>query len=184
MTETDITRPNRRQLLTALAGGVGALAGCLGDDDGDDGSDGESGDDGIPDDVDEQLVLNGIVLNTAFPVRLVDPDTEEVLADVHYHPSSRHWHRMPLSIPEGEWTRFRFVVRNHESDHVPLGPDGELSVEVEPGPDTPRDLLDMEVDGEFLELYGRQPGTGEFDVYLTKDGERVWDAPVLVVRVE
>jgi len=185
MSPTDSHHPSRRLLLATLAGGVGVLAGCLDGDDGatDDGSD-ESDDGGIPDDVDEGLVLDGIVLNTAFPVRLVDPDTEEVLTDVHYHPSARHWHRMPLPIPEGEWTQLRVVVRNHEGEHVPLGPGGELTVEMEPGADTPRDLVDVEIDGDLVGLYGRRPGIGEFNLNLVRDGERVWEAPGLAVRVE
>lgn len=175
----DAVRPTRRQLLATLAGGTLALAGCLGDDDGDDDDSGE-----IPDDIDPGLVLNGLVLDSAFPVQLAEAETDRVLADVHYHPTFRHWHQLPVSVPEGEWRQLRAVVTDHAGERVPLGPDGDLTIEMEPDADTARDLLDIEIDGEFLNLYGDRRGTGEYDFYLVDDGERVWEAPALAVRVE
>jgi hypothetical protein len=180
--------PTRRRVLAAVAGGVGALAGCLGDggdgnDDGGDGSD--DGSEEPAEEVDEELVLEeGVVLNTAFPVRLFDPDSREVVADVHYHPEFSHWHRMPLSIPSGQWTRYRVRVVDRNDEQIPLGPDGVLTVEMEAADDTPRDIVDIEVDGADVDLYGRRPGVGDYVFALVNDGERVWEGSLLSVSVE
>lgn len=178
-------RHTRRAVLAGVSAGVAALAGCTGSggDDGDD-SGGSDGDDS-PEEVDEELRLgNGVVLNTAFPVRLADPDTEEVVADVHYHPEFSHWHQMPLSIPREQWVRYEVLVVDREGQEVPLGPDGPLAVEMEPAEDTPRDILDFEIDGPRIDLYGRQPGTGDFVFALETDGDRVWEGSLLAIRVE
>ena len=173
---------NRRRFLAGVATGTALLAGCLGSDDT---SGDEEPDDGDPpDDVDDQLVLNGLVLDTAFPLRLVDPETDQVLADVHYHTDFRHWHNMPLSVPAGERTRLRLLVSDHNGEAIPLGEGGELQAETELTPDTPGDLLDIDTDGEYLELYGNRPGDGGYEIFLLKDDEVVWETPELVVQVE
>jgi hypothetical protein len=175
-------RPTRRRVLVAT-GGVAALAGCLGgggtDDDGADDNGGEPAEE-----VDEELRLGGgLVLNTAFPVRLADPDTEEVVADVHYHPEFSHWHRMPLSVPLEQQVRYRVVVTDSESQEIPLGPDGELSIEMEPADDTPGDILDYEVEGPIIDMFGTRPGVGEYVFSLVRNGEQVWQGSLLTVRV-
>lgn len=135
--------------------------------------------------LDEELVLSGdVVLNTAFPVRLADPDTGEVVADVHYHPEFNHWHQMPLLVPESERVRYTVLVRDRDGQRVPLGPDGELAVEVEPAGDTPRDVVDIEVTGEQVDLRGLRPGTGDLVFGLVDGDERVWQGSLLSVSVE
>jgi hypothetical protein len=179
----DRLRPTRRQLLGGVAVGVTAIAGCVGGDD--DGGNENSSDDSSSE-VDEGLVINDeVVLNSAFPVRLADPDTEEVVANVHYHSSEfNHWHRMPLTIPLEAWVRYRVVVVDSEDEAVPLGPDGPLSIELEPAEDTPRDIVTYEIDGDSLDLYGRRPGTGDFVFSLVDDGERIWQGSLLSIRVD
>jgi hypothetical protein len=165
----------------AGVGGLVALAGCLGDGGGDNG--GNGGEDGRA--VDEELRLgDGIVLNTAFPVRLADPDTGEVVADVHYHPDFSHWHRMPLSVPTEQEIRYRVVVTNSEGEEVPLGPDGDLTVGMEPADGTPRDLVDYEIDGAAIDVYGIRPGVGDYVFSLVNEGERVWQGSLLSLSVE
>lgn len=173
-------RPTRRRLL-AGTGGLVALAGCLGDSGGGD----DEGDDGDDEEVDEELRLgDGIVLNTAFPVRLANPDTEAVVADVHYHPEFSHWHRMPLSIPLEQQVRYRVVVTDSDDEEIPLGPDGELTVEMSPAEDTPGDLVDYEIDGATIDMYGTRPGVGDYVFSLVNDGEQVWQGSLLSVSVE
>lgn len=180
---TDRLRPTRRQLLAGVTAGVGTLAGCLGGD-GDNTTD-DGGDNNSQELVNEELRLGGdIVLNTAFPVRLADPDTEEVVANVHYHPEFNHWHRMPLSIPLEEQVRYRVLVVDSNEQEVPLGSDGPLTVDLEPAENTPRDIVDFEVEGPSVDLYGRRPGTGDFVFALANSGDRVWQGSLLSIRVE
>ncbi|MFT4882217.1 MAG: hypothetical protein ACI9HI_002239 [Salinirussus sp.] len=170
-------------MLTATGGVVVALAGCLGDGGG--GDDERSGDDDAPEAVDEELRLgDGVVLNTAFPVRLADPDTEEVVANVHYHPDFSHWHRMPLSVPLEQQVRYRVVVTNSDDEEIALGPDGELTVEMEPADDTPSGLVAYEVDGASIDMYGNRPGVGDYVFSLVNNGEQVWQGSLLSVSVE
>jgi hypothetical protein len=176
-------RPTRRRVLTVTGGVVVALAGCLGDGGG--GDDERSGDDDAPEAVDEELRLgDGVVLNTAFPVRLADPDTEEVVANVHYHPDFSHWHRMPLSVPLKQQVRYRVVVTNSDDEEIALGPDGELTVEMEPADDTPSGLVAYEVDGASIDMYGNRPGVGDYVFSLVNNGEQVWQGSLLSVSVE
>ncbi len=170
-------RRSRRQFLAGVAVGTLALAGCLSGDDDDESDD-------VPDDIDPNLVLNGVVLNSAFPLQLINPDTNERLADVHYHPEFRHWHAMPLSIPYDEAFGLEVRVEDTNRDPISLGEDGELQVEVEPSDGTPNRLVDIEINGEHIELYGNDVGDGNFDFRLLKDGDVAWEAPPLQISVD
>lgn len=180
---------DRRRVLFGIGAGTAALAGCLnggGDDSGANGEDGDPNEttDAVPDDYDPGLVLDGIALDSAFPIRLADPQTDDTLSDIHYHsPEQMHWHRMPLTIPRAESTQIEVVVQDHQTDRIPLGPDGELTVEMEPIPSTANDLIDIEIDGAMLDLYGTRQGTGTYEVGLRQNEDTVWAAPDLTIEV-
>lgn len=178
---------SRRRALVGLAGTTLMLAGCLGggDDDAsnDSPADGAS-DDGQPDEGENGIVLDEVVLNTGFPIQLVQVGTEAVRTEVHYHDSEfQHWHDMPLSIPEGETEQFRIRIVDPQREPISLGPDAPLQLQVTDA-GAPPGLADITVDGERITVTGNRPGEGEYDVALLENDERVLDIDPLVVRVE
>jgi len=176
MTREDTsTRRSRRAVLGTGAAITAGLAGCLGGGGGSD--DGEEQPAAGP-------TVDGLVLSAASPVLIFDPDTGDDLADVHYHAAedSTHWHEMPLRIPAGEWTTLRIEVRNREGEPVALGPDGRLTVELDPTAETASGFLDVEGTGELVDVHAPSPGDGDVGLWLREEGERVWTAPTLFVR--
>jgi hypothetical protein len=170
---------DRRHLL-ALLGSSAALAGCVGGDSGGDNTGNDTSDDGAENfsDVPDDLVLDGVALSSGFPVVLFDPDTEERLADIHYHEneSFQHWHSDPLDVPTDEWRRVGVRVNSHDGGTVPVGEDGDLQVELEPA-DTTSGRVEVEVRGDTIRFRGVSRGTVSFDVHLIRNGERAWTAP-------
>lgn len=177
MTGRNTNERSRRQFLAGVTAGSLALAGCLGGDDAEESEE-------VPDDTDPGLVLNGTVLNSAFPVQLVNPDTNERLTDVHYHPDFRHWHAMPLSIPYDEPLTVTVRVEDTNRERVPLGENGEVAVAIEPADDTPNQLVDIEIEGDRVELHGNDVGDGAFEFRLVKGDEVAWEAPPLLISVD
>ena len=184
---------SRRQVIASAVGVSVALAGCLGgaDDDEDDGvttdAGGRDDDDGDGDTTGaDGPQLNGLVLDSGFPVQLIDPETDERVADVHYHDSDdfSHWHNMPLSIPEGEHTRLEVRVLDSEGEDVSLGDDGQLQFAFEPTSDTPHSLIDIETDGRHLFLSPTRFGDGIYEIIFSKDGAEVWTSPALEISID
>lgn len=181
--------PTRRRVLLSIGAGTVAVTGCLDggrDDSGasDDGDEPNQTDGAIPEDYDPGLILDGIALDSAFPIQLVDPQTGESLSDIHYHsPEQMHWHKMPLTMPIATATRIEVLVRDHQTNQVPLGPNGDLTVEMDPVASTADDLIDIEIDGEFLDLYGSRQGIGTYEFFLRQNEDTVWEAPDLTIEV-
>lgn len=182
----------RRTLLAGTVTGLSAvMAGCLGDGDDDaehgeqtDGdSDTAANDSELPDDIDPGLVLNGVALHAAFPVRLVDPSTDERLAEVHFHTDHRHWHATPLRIQRGEQTRLEVRILDHHEAPLDLGAEAQFGVIVEPTAETAGDLVDITVDGDQLLFEGLEYGSGDYEFTLVQDGTVVWEAPPLQIQV-
>lgn len=168
--------------------GTVGLAGCLdggpgdeGPQDTDGGSNGDS--DRSLDDVDPALRVNDRALSSAFPVELLDPDTGDVVANVHWHGEYSHWHFAPLEVPYDERRSLQVRVVDHDRDEIPLGEDQAYRVTVHRTEQTPEDLLEIEVDGETLEVYGTTRGEGKLLVRLWYDDEDVWLSPPLPTNV-
>ena len=180
--------PDRRRFLGGLFGlGAALVAGCLGDNGDDHESEAES-------EPDPELVVNGHVLSSAFPVELVEPDAtdfdgqanlEEVVAHLHWHGDEdlTHWHFTPLEVPEGErrTVRIRFVDENHET--LPIGADEPFHAAVELVEESPEGFLEFDLDEEMLELEGNAVGSGQLQFELRHDDESVWEAPPVDTEV-
>lgn len=170
----------RRVLGGLLAGGSLALAGCLGDE-----SDEDSDDEG--DAVDPELELNGRTLSSGFPMQLFDPETDQLVGEVHYHSDERyrHWHFMPLEVPDGETTTAIAEVIDEDLEVIPVGEDEQFRLEMYPTDDTPEDRLDVDVSGDVVRVRGLSPGEGYLRAALIRnaDDELLWQSPALWVQV-
>ena len=171
----------RRRFLESSAAfgstaGALVLAGCLGDgnDDTDDEPDG--------------LELDGVVLHSTFPLEFSDSETGELVAEAHYHEGNDddHWHMMPLSVPHGETRTLVVDLYDATDERLSIEEETPFELAMRPTNDTPSDLLDVDVAGELLDLFGMKEGEGDFLVDLRRrdDGETVWTSPELQVVVE
>ena len=175
-------RPSRRQFLGVLSGGIAGFAGCLGDEDD------ENGDDGNRDDaVDPELQLNGYTLSSGFPLQLFDPETGQLLGEVHYHSDEqyRHWHFMPFEVPSGGTKTAIAEVVDDELEVIPVGDDEQFRLELYPTAETPDDLVEVDVSGDVVTVRGHSPGSGGLlaDLVRTDDDEVLWQSPELWVEV-
>lgn len=153
---------------SVLAGGLIALAGCLGD---------ESPD---GDDTEPRIgpTAGETQLSSAFPVALFDDEDEEV-ANVHYHEDGgSHWHFQPLTVPLNETQVFKIRVRDPVQEDLPIS--DAIHVDVQTDPDVP---FAASVEDAALTLEGIREGEGELALII-QDGEGDWETPTLTVEVE
>ncbi len=164
----------RRQVTrAALAAGVAALAGCLGGD-----GDGASDDgDGVGDDDDgtrviDQFVLSNHTLSGEFPLRLVDPETGNLVARYHGHPDGNsNWHRQPVEVPLGGRRSLQLTVIDQQRERIPLDEDG-FTFDIRRTEETPPDLFDVTRTGEFVTFEGgSSEGVGAFVIDLIDGGD-------------
>lgn len=174
-------RRRRAVLHTGLCLGFAGIAGCLGSDDADDNGDGT--DDGQ---AHEELVINGRTLDAAFPIRIYVPDTNNVVTDLHFHEEFSHWHREPLTLTIGDPETYEMRMFDDELKDLPIGPSEAYRMEVTTTPETPDDLLAIDVDGELVTLVGETAGDGsiDFDLIDNETDKVVWSPIPLVVTVE
>ena len=177
----------RRQVLGGLlAGGAIALAGCLGDDDDarDENDNDDDGDEGVEDD---DFSLNGRRLSRGLPVQLFDPDTDQLVTEVHYHVQEefRHWHRVPVEVPSGGTKTAIAEVVDEDQELIPLGEDEEFRLEMRPTDETPDDRVAVDISGDVVRLYGESPGEARLLVEIVRndDDEVPWQSPELWVEV-
>lgn len=175
----------RRRFVCGLAGvGTIPVAGCLGDDDDDTDTEhviGENEEEGF---IHEGLVIGDRELHPTFPMELVRPGTEDVIANVHWHGrGTGEWHRMPMDVPESgvRVAQANFVLRSGE--FVSLGADEEYDVEVFRTEETPSDLLETHRTENIFEFRGQSRGEGELVFELLREGERTWLTPPLRTEV-
>lgn len=173
----DGTTPDatRRTLLATVGTGFAAVAGCLGA--------GDDGDDAV-EDVDDDFVLDGVVLDDSIPIEVIDPRTREILLFLHHHDDEAftHWHGIPLEIPAGEWYSVEVVITDSSRERLPLGPDATYQVGLQPTDDTPAGWLEVDVTGGVLDLFAEHSGQESADLFLHRDGTRVWEPPRLDIR--
>ncbi len=176
------SRVDRRSLLAGIAAGSLSLAGCLGNDSPpDDGDDAED-----EPDVEEgpRIELNGITLASAFPIRLVNVETDEVIGDLHYHGDDfTHWHGVPVIVPEQGSKTIDILLTAEDGERVPVG-ETDISVELPVAEDSPRGVVDINIDGDRVTFDGGSRSTTELVVQLLNDGEIQYETPDLPIAVE
>lgn len=173
----------RRTLLgSLLTAGLTGLAGCVG------GSDDEENDDqntetGGDEEVDEQLQLDGVSLDDTFPIRLYEPNTDNRVAEVHYHAELSEWHFQPLEIPLDGWRPVQARVFDTDFNEIPVGTDEQFTLDIARTAETPADLLRVQLDDTLINFNGTEEGEGAVVIELLDDGETVYTAPPLSVEV-
>jgi hypothetical protein len=170
---------DRRQFLAAAgATGLGSLAGCTGN------AETDQPEEETPDDVPEALQLNGKNMNPTFPMKYVDTDTGDILAEAHWHRGEPgHWHRQPIELPVDQWRALRFEAVDLEREPIPFGDDQPYQIVISRSEQTPADLLELTVAGDIVSLRGLTTGTGELYTEIRHDGERVFLSLPMGVKV-
>lgn len=170
--------PSRRRLLaTTVSLAVGTVAGCLGN--GSDATDQET-----VETVDPDLELNGVTLSSSFPMELYDLETDDRVAEVHWHDDSdAHWHRPPLEIPRKAWRSVEVVVQDSDREQLSLGPESSFRLDIGITDRTAADLITLDVSGSTLSLFGERDGQGSLRIELVTADEVAWSAPSLRFEV-
>lgn len=194
----DSHRLSRRRVLAGSSAALAALSGCIGDgsDDGvgtdadgvaDDngGDDAEEEPDDFAEEIEEDRQLNGVVLSSSFPIQLFDIQTDERVAEVHYHAEYSHWHFMPFGVPLDRWRPVEARFFDADNEVIPLGPDERFQLRMTRTEDTPESLLELEISqGSLVNIHGTSVGEGELLFHLVEDGENVWTSPPMTVAVD
>jgi len=177
MTGERTERRTRRALLGSLLA-VGA-AGCVG------GSDDETPDEDTDerDTVDEQLRLDGVTLDDTFPIRLYEPNTDNRVAEIHYHSNISEWHFQPFQVPLDGWRPVQARVFDIDFERISVGADQQFTLDIARTEDTPADLLSVQIDGSLLNFNGKSEDNGEVVIQLVEEGKAVYTAPPLTVEV-
>lgn len=178
--DTPQHRITRRALLGTISTATFALAGCLGGETRDDSAD----DDEETDKQRDGIQLNGITLDSAFPIRLRDADGNERLGEVHYHGDEiTHWHGMPLEVPHEDSLTVTLVVSAEGGEAISLGDEHDASATIDVVEGRPRNVVSVDVDGSQLVFRGRSSGSTELLLSLHVDGVEAYTAPELSVVV-
>jgi hypothetical protein len=168
---------SRRAFLAGLGGAsVAGLAGCTG---------GGSGEEptATPEEVEEARQLGGETLRSYFPIRLYEPDTDNRVAEVHYHEDFSHWHFVAFEVPLDGYRPVEARVYNADDEVIPLGEDEQFHLEITRTEDTSADLLEVEVLGSTLNFHGTSTGRGKLLFHLSNGEERVWTTPPLTTVI-
>lgn len=164
----------RRQfVLGAVVGGGIFVAGCSG-------SENEEPDD---DDVNPELGINGKALSSSFPLELFDPQSDNLIANVHWHGDFSHWHFGPLEVPRGDPRSVRVQFNDRDMNAIPIGPDETYQVAVHRTGDTPDDLVEVTARDSVVDIRGLSQGQGGLLFGLEQDGDVVWISPPLPTAV-
>jgi hypothetical protein len=166
------------------------LAGCLGGGGGG-GSDDEQGDgedEGTQEVRRPDLVVGDQELEVPFPVGLVEPGTDDVLANLHWHGTEvgnwpGEWHFAPLEIPESGVRVVQARFKTRADAVLELGDDGPFELAVNRTAETPAALIETRITQDILEIRGRTLGEGAISLAVQSGGEREWLAPPLPIEV-
>lgn len=172
---------SRRAIL--VAGATLSLAGCLdalASDDPDEDSDDADDPDGIE--------VNGVTLDPTTPIIFRDPETDQILADFHYHRDEGwgHWHRVPIELGAGESRSIDIEVFDPDGETISVGEADPIRIELREGEDTPADLLTADITGDRLTIHGHSQGEGELvlDLVRTDDDQVGWTPPPVAVEIQ
>lgn len=178
----DQTTTRRTLLGSLLAAGVTGLAGCVGGSDNDQSED-QDDETESAEEVDEQLRLDGVTLDDTFPIRLYEPNTDNRVAEIHFHSEHSEWHFQPFQIPLDGWRPVEARVFDIDFQSVPVGTDEQLALDIARTENTPADLLRVQIDNTIVNFNGTTEGEGAVVLELVDDGETVYTAPPLAVQV-
>ena len=171
------SRLTRRGFAAAILGaGIAGAAGCLEAEEPDP-------DDAGGDDVDPDLRINDTALDSSFPLELLDPDSEQMIANVHWHDEFSHWHFGPLEVPYDRTRPVQARFNDRDYDPIPLGPDETYQLGVFRTEDTSADLLEVSVERAITEIAGVSRGEGALVFQLESADTAVWISPPLHVAV-
>lgn len=159
--------PTRRGYLGALAGV--AVAGCV---DGGGGGEGAEPDDG-------ELELSG------FPIRLVEPGTNELITEAQSHPDYGHWHIVPVEIPHNSSLQAEARILDTDNNRVPVGEDEAYRLEIYRTEETAESLVEILIDGTSIEIRGRSKGEGQlvFEIVENATDDPIYTSPLLDIVV-
>lgn len=171
----------RAFLASIVATGAPSLAGCVGGDGGTGGDDGDDGSTPPPDELD----IGGRYLDPGFPLRVYEPNSDQLVTEYQYHEGGSHWHFQPLEIPLEASRSMEARFFDQDLNRVAVGPDAEYYLAVRPSEETPADLLDIEVSGDLVTMSGSASGEGDvlFELYRSEDDALVWAPKSLSVTV-
>ena len=173
---------SRRQFLTGVAVGSLTLAGCVGDEDDEGGAD--DGPEAVTEEIQEDRKLNGVVLSSSFPVQLFEGNTEDRVAEVHYHEEYSHWHFMPFEVPLDGFRPVEARFFDSEREVISLGPDERFQLEITRAQETPAGLVEIEISqGNLVNFHGTEPGDGGLFFEIIEDDVTVWTSPPFTVAV-
>lgn len=173
---------DRRQYLAGLvAAGSFALAGCVGGDGGDEDEDQDEGEN--YEDVEEERQLNGEILRSSFPMQLYEFDTDNRVAEVHYHTEFSHWHYVALEVPLDDFRPLDVRIYTADSEVLPLGEDEQFHLRITRTEETPADLVELEINESLVNFHGTSPGKGKLLFHLMDGDETVWTTPPLTIKV-
>ncbi|WP_336327768.1 hypothetical protein [Halovenus sp. HT40] len=163
--------------LSAIAFGV---AGCVGDSEETDDEPDERGEGP------ETLQAGNRVLNSSFPMEVYDPETDTRLVQIHWHGqrSNSHWHQQPLDVPLDRWETYEMRALDRDGEIIQLGEQQPLQLVMVRTEETPEDLLEKEIDGNMIDIRGRNPGRGEYSFRLVSGNQIEWESPLVQLRVE
>lgn len=175
-----MTSFRRTVLGSCLSAAAFGVAGCVGgqeevDDEPEDRGEGP-----------EALQVGDRVLNSSFPMEVYDPETDTRLVQIHWHGklSNSHWHQQPLDVPLDRWESYEMRALDRDGEIIQLGEQQPLQLVLVRTEETPEDLLEAEIDGNMIEIRGRELGRGEY-VFRLISGEQIeWESPLLQLRVE
>jgi hypothetical protein len=167
----------RRQFLGGLLGaGSVAPAGCSESSEPDSTPEAEKTDPGPR--------IGNKVLNSSFPVELVDPETDVAVANIHWHDEWSHWHFTPVEIPLDDSRTFAAYFNDRDREPIPLGPDEawQLTLTLEEGGAEP--LFEFEIDGIRVTFWGLTAGEQEIRFRVRNADEFLWTSAPLRLLVE
>lgn len=181
-------RRTRREVI-AGASAIGSLGvlGCTGTDGDDDTDDDTDADDDAGADIGDRS------LHASRPVELVEPDasiesgfasSNERLTYVHGHGEGNesHWHFAPIEVHEGSDRTVRVRYLDANAELIPVGQAEAYQHAVTLAEASPEEFLSVSVDGDLVTLSAESIGEGELRFDLRRDGDSVWESPLLEVE--
>ncbi|MXR52176.1 hypothetical protein GRX03_11260 [Halovenus sp. WSH3] len=134
----------------------------------------------------ERLRAGDRVLNSSFPMEIYEPDTDTRLVQIHWHGklSNSHWHQQPLDVPLDRWKTYEMRALDRDGQVIQLGASQPLQLSMRKSPETAADLLDSSIDGNLIDLRGRDRGRGAYAFQLVSGEQVEWESPLLQLSVE
>ncbi|MFP9061094.1 metal ABC transporter substrate-binding protein [Natrialbaceae archaeon A-chndr2] len=112
--------------------------------------------------------------------QVIDPTTNEVTAYWHID----HWDGGLPNVPLEGAVRFEPFVEADGGHVVPVGPDEQLQVDVRLDDGAPEGIVDLESDGNTVEITGLEEGRTLLVFELHHDGSVIWDSSAGALSID